>query len=551
MLASCYRLVALPVGVPSGRFSSLLQVHVPLRLDLDVFLSHRVSHPPLFGDEAATQMNLLDDVRHAPRLEAFLDDQDDGRVPCNPHRILAVLKRPIGRSPLYVDLVVAEADPDLGRLLDDPPVQAETPRLLGADVRDEPLLATFDPRWFGLGGLDAVAPIAHSVQNGSSPLWMAACRSDGCRCATLTAAPWQAAYQPTWHVGCHAAGMAVIAPLIAFIGRQLGRLVQLVFGWASVLLFGRVPQSKQLLLAGVALGSILWIVTIVGVLVPDVGAFLIAFVPAPDFISDDLIRLVMLVLALILPLGVGAAGLFLMDESDRPTTMRGKALQVLRGYPYAAVLSFVILFLVFVAPAFKVRSIVKRWKDAHIPIVIKPGAYEQVTGELEAAVDGAGLELSRARAPRVLEAPSRLLAAVGGESVRRLVPDQLVMLRAPSIEITVHPSDVAIAGSEESVARSRAAVADRLTRTEAYLTTTEEAQQIEDALRELRDPSDPQEALRALPALDERLSRLTVPYEEWEVLYRQRLQVERDLLRGRDRATDGPPRNERVLRLVR
>ena len=125
------------------------------------------------------------------------------------------------------------------------------------------------------------------------------------------------------------------------------------------------------------------------------------------------------------------------------------------------------------------------------------------------------------------------------------------MLRAPSIEITLHPSDVAIAGSEESVARSRAAVADRLTRTEAYLTTTEEAQQIEDALRELRDPSDPQEALRALPALDERLSRLTVPYEEWEVLYRQRLQVERDLLRGRDRATDGPPRHERVLRLVR
>jgi hypothetical protein len=34
---------------------------------------------------------------------------------------------------------------------------------------------------------------------------------------------------------------------------------------------------------------------------------------------------------------------------------------------------------------------------------------------------------------------------------------------------------------------------------------------------------------------------MVVPYEEWEVLYRQRLQVERDLLRAEDRAQDRAP----------
>ena len=308
----------------------------------------------------------------------------------------------------------------------------------------------------------------------------------------------------------------------------------MAFGWATILLFGRVPQRKQLLLAGVALGSILWVVTLVGVLVPDVGAFLMALIPAPDFINEDWIRLAMLVLAVLLPLAVGAGGLLLMDPADRPAGIGGKAAQVLRGYPYAAVLSLVILFLLVVAPIFKLRTIIKRWEDAHIPIVIKPDGYEQVACELEAAVDGAGLELTRARAPRVLEAPSRLLAMVGGESVRRLVPDRLVMLQAPALEVTVHPSDVSMAGSKEAVSRARAAVADRLTRTEAYLTASEEAQRIEDALRELHDPADPtsrQEALETLATIDDRLKKLTVPYEEWEVLYRQRLQVERDLLR--------------------
>jgi hypothetical protein len=333
--------------------------------------------------------------------------------------------------------------------------------------------------------------------------------------------------------------MAVIAPLFAFIGRQIGRLVQMVFGWATVMLFGRVPQSKQLLLAGVALGSILWVVTIVGVIFPDVGAFLIAFVPAPDFIDDNVIRIVMLVLAIILPLLVGAAGLFLMDPADRPPGIGGKIKQVLRGYPYAAVLAIVIVFLAIIAPIFKLRTIVKRWEDAHVPIVVKPGGYDDVAGELEQSLDAAGLNLNRARAPRVLEAPSRLLATVGGESVKRLVPDELVMLKSKELEVSIHPSDVAIAGTKEAVAQARAAIADRLTKTEAHLTTSKEAQEVEDIIKKMRDGPDRQRSLDMLPGLDDMLAHLTIPYEEWEVLYRQRLQVERDLLRPSEE--DRPP----------
>lgn len=338
--------------------------------------------------------------------------------------------------------------------------------------------------------------------------------------------------------------MAILAPLIAFVGRQLGKLVQMVFGWATLLLFGRVPESKQLLLAGVSAGALGWIVLLIGAAVPDVGSFLIALVPAPDFIPEAWIRITLLVLAATLPLAIGAGGLFLMSEDDRPDGIGGKIVQVLRGYPYAVVLAVVIIFLIFVAPAFKVRTIVKRWDDAHIPIIIKPGGYEQVAGELEAAVDAAGLDLERVRAPRVLEAPSRLLAAVGGASVRALVPDRLVMLKSSSLEVMIHPSDVAVAGTKESVARARAAIADRLTKTEAYLTATEEAQEIEDELRDLRgtdaaDASARGGAFERLPAIDRKLARLIVPYDEWEVLYRQRLQIERDLLRFEERPPVG------------
>ena len=326
--------------------------------------------------------------------------------------------------------------------------------------------------------------------------------------------------------------MAILAPLFAFIGRQVGRVVQTAFGWATVLLFGRVPQRKQLLLAGVSLASILWVVTLIGVVLPDVGSWIMAFVPAPDFVGEDAVRLMMLVLAVGLPLLVGAGGLFLMEPEDRPEEIGGKFVQVLRGYPYAAVLSVVILFLLVVAPIFKVRTILKRWEDAHVPIVVKPGGYERVASDLEAAIDAAGLQLARARAPRVLELPSRLLAVVGGASVRRYVPDRLVMLKGASLEVTIHPSDVAMIGGKEGVARARASVADRLTVTQAYLTTSKESQELEDAIGALRSDEPGELASARLAEIDHRLSTLIVPYEDWEVLYRQRLQVERDMLRG-------------------
>ncbi len=354
--------------------------------------------------------------------------------------------------------------------------------------------------------------------------------------------------------------MALLAPLIAFIGRQVGRIVQMAFGWATLLLFGRVPQRKQLLLAGVALGSVLWVVLLIGVAMPDIGTWLLAFVPAPSFVDDNVVRLLMLGLAVLLPLLVGLGGLFLMDDDDRPRGFGGTCVQVLRGYPYAAVLSLVIAMLLLVAPIFKVRAIVKRWEDAHIPIMVKPNGYDRVATDLEAAVDAAGLDLTRGRAPRILEMPSRLLASVGGAAVRRLVPDQIVMLKAKMLEVTIHPSDVAMVGSKQAVARARAAIADKLAKTEAYLTTSEEAQQVEDALGKLRDPGpvDPDVAHGWLVAIDKRLAELTVPYEEWEVLYRQRLQIERDLLRahqdgsgdGAQAGEDGDGLVDRVRRVI-
>ena len=42
--------------------------------------------------------------------------------------------------------------------------------------------------------------------------------------------------------------MAILAGIFGVIGRYAGRVLTTALGWASMLLFGRVPQSRQVLL---------------------------------------------------------------------------------------------------------------------------------------------------------------------------------------------------------------------------------------------------------------------------------------------------------------
>jgi hypothetical protein len=342
--------------------------------------------------------------------------------------------------------------------------------------------------------------------------------------------------------------MAILAGIFGILGRFVGKLLTAALGWASTLLFGRVPQNKQIILVLITFGSIAWVAMVLGVLFPDVGTFLLAFVPAPDYL-EPWVRLAMLAAAIITPLLIGMATLFIQDKASRASGLEA-AKNVLRGYPLALVLAFVLAFLGVVSVVRKARSLAKRWADAHVPIVVREGGYEEMVGDLERALDDAGLEVAMRVAPAVMAVPGKMLAAIAGAGVRALVPDQLVQLVGRDIEVALYPSDIAIAGREPKVTRARAAIASRLTGTSAFLTTAAEAQAVEERLERLAKRASPgPEADAELAGIDTVLATLEIPYEEWEVLYRMRLQVERDLLAGNRPGQDFPgARPDRVPR---
>jgi hypothetical protein len=126
--------------------------------------------------------------------------------------------------------------------------------------------------------------------------------------------------------------------------------------------------------------------------------------------------------------------------------------------------------------------------------------------------------------------------------VERLVVRDLVTLESPLVEVTLHPFDLIIVGEASQVARAQAVLAARLTMTKAYITWSKAANEIEDELRrawldltraERGNGALLSRARERLHAIEEDLHRAKLAFEEWEVLYRGKLQVEAAELRAR------------------
>ena len=342
--------------------------------------------------------------------------------------------------------------------------------------------------------------------------------------------------------------MAILQAALALLFRSAGRLLNTAFGWATTMLFGKVPQDRQIYLSVVAFGSIVWIVAVLGIIFPAVATFLLAFVPLPAWVDRTWVRLAMLAAAAIVPLVVGVVSTRMLAREQRPVGAAANLVAALKGYPYTVALALTLISMTALAPVIKIRTMVKRWSTRHVPVVVDAEHYLEVVADVEQALDKGGFEVERYPASWMLRLPTKVLTTLAGGAIDDLVADRLTELRSDRLEVLLHPSDLVINGGERDAARANAIIAEQLAFTPAYMTWSKEANEIEDRLRKiwvtLRQQADRPGMLNRLTnrlaAVEHDLRTLELSYEEWEVLFREKLMVERGLLQVKADLVDRP-----------
>ncbi len=341
--------------------------------------------------------------------------------------------------------------------------------------------------------------------------------------------------------------MVVLQGIFALIGRSLGKILNTVFSWATIMLFGKVPAERQIYLSIVAFGSVVWLIVLLGVIFPSIGSILIAFAPLPRWVDRNLVRLAMLAAVIILPAIIGVVALLMLAPEDRPRGALASARAVLRGYPVTLALAVTLVWLTIVAPIQKVQTLARRWTGQHMAVIVEPEDYFGVVEDLKRALKQAGWDVHRRPASWMMRWPTRVVTILAGGMVKNLVAEKLATLSSDNLEVTLHPSDLVIAGSEEDVVHARATVAEQLAFSKAHMTWTKTGNEIEDRIdavwRDLRAGSkvgSGRESAERLRQIERDLKTAKTPFDEWEVLFREKLLVERGLLQVMAGITEKP-----------
>ncbi|MFO0576574.1 MAG: phage holin family protein [Polyangia bacterium] len=326
--------------------------------------------------------------------------------------------------------------------------------------------------------------------------------------------------------------MAIISAIFSLLSRKLGDLLQALFGWSITGLFGRLPSKKQTALSLALILSILWPLLVVGCFLPKVAAWAVAFLPLQQWLGKGLLRGLWITLALVSPLLVGVIVSWVAPSRKQ----KGGVLRtILSGFPLTVGLFLSFLLTFFVVPVLKLVAMARRWEDEHVYLQVKEDAYADVLSELKQACEKAGVTVHSLPVPKVMQAPLRVLRWFARSGIEPLVASEPRMLKGEGIELFLYPADLLIRGTTERTRRVRAAMVREMMPAPAYLTQDPKAQHLEDlmngawgmlarhqSLDEVKDAA--QERVRELgKGLDE----ADIPYDDWVLLYSERLRLQR------------------------
>jgi len=152
--------------------------------------------------------------------------------------------------------------------------------------------------------------------------------------------------------------------------------------------------------------------------------------------------------------------------------------------------------------------------------------------EINRVLQRGGFDTTPVQASWLIRWPTRIFTFFARNDSEGLVARNMTVLRSSHIEALLHPSDLVIRGSNHDVVHAHALITENLLFTNAYQTWSKEANQLEDRLSHIwhaihAGNGDVARSVEELEAIDQALHTIQVDYEEWEILFRLKVVVDR------------------------
>ena len=325
-------------------------------------------------------------------------------------------------------------------------------------------------------------------------------------------------------------------PFVLLIAWQaLSRSASFALGWATAIYFGQVPGRQGRVLSVISLLAAAWVVLLIGFAIPIFGGAALEATGVIDENFDvETMTYVGLVAGLVLtPPVIAACVVWANFQQER--SIGGWVRLIPVSYPASFMLGISVLQMVLYTPVLLFQRWRKKRKLVEIALMMREGTDdEDLLKALRRALASIGIkkiDVSEAKGPKSW--PLRTVAFAAEHLLGAVVRGDPMLLEAGELEIRAYATNVSILGPKEDAYRTRAAIERELAFADAYLTWEEESQKFEDELLAIhRSANGDIGAVRErLDEVQERMDVASMNSEQWNVLYRLRLQVEQDVSR--------------------
>jgi len=330
--------------------------------------------------------------------------------------------------------------------------------------------------------------------------------------------------------------MAILQAIFAFVARSVGKIFSALFDWAVVALFGRVSGTRKTVLSVIMAAAAAWPILLIGVVFPKASVFVLGFIPLSHSVPSGVVRVVWILLALLVPIGVGIA-LRLQRPPERgrsSSTLKGLA----RGFPITLGLATAFAILLVTVPVLRIVSAIRGRRDVQVPLVTTPESYRAAASLVVGVLRRHGIDVAPAPAPWWMALPSHILLRLARGAFEGAVLEKTAYFRNDVLEAALYPNALLLRGGDEITARAHALTVEAIAgHPDMFQTTSPRAQDLERQIQRVwatlrLHPGAHVGARPLLHRLDEiaaELARRPLPFEEWQIVYRESLQLERAL----------------------
>jgi len=323
-------------------------------------------------------------------------------------------------------------------------------------------------------------------------------------------------------------------PFVLLLAWQaISKSASFALGWATAIYFGQVPGKQGRILAVISLASAAWVIVIVGFALPLLAG---AVLEATGVIERNFQLIPLHVIGLwtgILLAPPAIAGITVLVKFHEDRSLQQWLRMIPVSYPAVASLGAGVVQMVFFTPVLVVRRWIKKQSLLQTALSMREQTDDDdLVQTVSGALHGLGIEKVEVEEARGIMAwPMLTVGFASRHLIGAVVRGDPMRLRANGLQLFAYATNVAILGPSDEAHQARAALERELPFDRARLTWSEDAQDLEDAIiKAYREAGDDLGRLHsALDRVQERIDTESLNTEEWNILYRLRLQAEHEV----------------------